>query len=136
VASLDIPSASALQAEAGQEQSGVWLMDSGASCNFTPYSGDFVGGLSEPETSYVRIGDSTRLPVLGMGTVRVWGKGREDLTLTKVHYVPALHSRLLSVPHLTACGAEVTFKGEKCRVRLRGKLIIEGHQLDQEYRGL
>jgi len=27
VASLDIPSASALQAEAGQEQSGVWLMD-------------------------------------------------------------------------------------------------------------
>jgi len=51
------------------------------------------------------------------------------LTLTKVHLVPALHSRLISVPHLTAKGFEVLFKGEDCTLSRGGKVWMRAKKV-------
>ncbi|CAI7855337.1 unnamed protein product [Closterium sp. NIES-54] len=51
-----------------------WWIDSGASHNFTPYASDF----------------------------KMVGAGGQLLRIQKVHLVPEMHMRLLSVPHLTS----------------------------------
>ncbi|NBU34777.1 hypothetical protein EBS40_09225, partial [bacterium] len=97
-----------------------WVVDSGASHTFSPHLSDFAGKLQEPLSKSVRVGDGTILPIKGMGTVRVRTKGGQVLTFSKVHYVPDMHSRLLSVPHLLKRGARVVFDEATCRV-YRGK---------------
>jgi len=94
----------------------TWIVDSGASYIFTPYEADFDGPLSDPISDEVRVGNGTVLPILGQGTVKVQGPEGRVLTLTGVHLVPAMHSRLLSVNHFTDKGAKAVFEGTTCEV--------------------
>jgi hypothetical protein len=103
-----------------------WWMDSGASHNFTPYQDDFLGPLQAPEVAKVRVGDGRVLRTAGMGHVCVQGHGGRLVTLTKVHLVPELHTRLLSSPHLTAKGFDVLFTGQRCEVKRGGELYMTG----------
>ncbi|NBV43057.1 transposase, partial [bacterium] len=114
-------------AAVGGEESGIWLLDSAASFNFTPFLSDLAGGIEEEgETPYVTVGSGQQMPVEGMGTTIVYGARGQRLSLSKVHYVEGFYQRLLSVPHLTECGAVVTFKGDRCSVVLGKALVMEG----------
>ena len=84
----------------------------------------------------MRVGDGARLPVKGVGSVRVTGKDGQVLTLTNVHWVPAMHSRLMSVSHLTSRGAQVSFTDTNCVVSKGGRIIMQGEQTTQGYTGL
>jgi len=70
------------------------------------------------------VGDGKLLKVLGMGRVRVRGEAGL-LTFTKVHLVPELHMRLISVPHLTGKGFEVLFKGPECFLMREGTVWLK-----------
>ncbi|CAI7756052.1 unnamed protein product, partial [Closterium sp. NIES-54] len=90
-------------AAVGEEQPREgWWIDSGASHNFTPYASDFKSKLQPPEVRGVRLGDGRVVKAVGMGEVPVVGARGQLLRIQKVHLVPEMHTRLLSVPHLTS----------------------------------
>ncbi|CAI5491709.1 unnamed protein product [Closterium sp. Naga37s-1] len=97
-----------------------WWIDIGASHNFTPYASDFKSKLQPPE---VRLGDGRVVKAVGMGEVPVVGAGGQLLRIQKVHLVPEMHTRVLSVPHLTSRDVIVTFKGKKCVLK-RGERVL------------
>ena len=101
-----------------------WWVDSGASHNFTHCVADFRGPLQTPEVQQVKVGDGRFMPVLGMGEVTVRGHEGRLLTLTKVHLVPSLRTRLLSVSHLTAKHFDVHFSGTMCHISKPGKGVF------------
>jgi hypothetical protein len=68
--------------------------------------------------------------------VKVLGANNQKLHLTKVHLVPGMHSRLLSVPHLMSKGLQVLFKGETCQVLRDNRLLIQGKQTSDGCFGL
>ncbi|CAI5992115.1 unnamed protein product [Closterium sp. NIES-64] len=111
-------------AAVGEEQPREgWWIDSGASHNFTPYASDFKSKLQPPEVRGVRLGDGRVVKAVGMGEVPVVGAGGQLLRIQKVHLVPEMHTRLLSVPHLTSRDVIVTFKGKRC-VLQRGERVL------------
>ncbi|CAI7784824.1 unnamed protein product [Closterium sp. NIES-53] len=111
-------------AAVGEEQPREgWWIDSGASHNFTPYALDFKSKLQPPEVRGVRLGDGRVVKAVGMGEVPVVGAGGQLLRIQKVHLVPEMHTRLLSVPHLTSRDVIVTFKGKKCVLK-RGERVL------------
>lgn len=129
--------AAAAKVRSGKSQpSNQWVVDSGASYTFTPYLSDFSGPLKKPLSKTVRVGDGTVLPIQGMGEVRVRAQGGQLLTFTRVHYVPGMHSRLLSVPHLLKRGARVVFDDATCKVYRGKRLLIKGEQPPEEGSGL
>ncbi|CAI7854451.1 unnamed protein product [Closterium sp. NIES-54] len=90
-------------AAVGEEQPREgWWIDNGASHNFTPYASDFKSKLQPPEVRGVRLEDGRVVKAVGMGEVPVVGAGGQLLRIQKVHLVPEMHTRLLSVPHLTS----------------------------------
>ncbi|CAI5982930.1 unnamed protein product [Closterium sp. NIES-65] len=111
-------------AAVGEEQPREgWWIDSGASHNFTPYASDFKSKLQPPEVRGVRLGDGRVVKAVGMGEVPMVGAGGQLLRIQKVHLVPEMHTRLLSVPHLTSRDVIVTFKGKRC-VLQRGERVL------------
>ncbi|CAI7896474.1 unnamed protein product [Closterium sp. NIES-54] len=90
-------------AAVGEEQPREgWWIDSGASHNFTPYASDFKSKIQPPKVRGDRLGDGRVVKAVGMGEVPVVGAGGQLLRIQKVHLVPEMLTRLLSVPHLTS----------------------------------
>ncbi|CAI5508415.1 unnamed protein product [Closterium sp. Naga37s-1] len=116
-------------AAVGEEQPREgWWIDSGASHNFTPYASDFKSKLQPPEVRGVILGDGRMVKAVGMGEVPVVGAGGQLLRIQKVHLVPEMHTRLLSVPHLTSRDVIVTFKGKKCVLKRGGRVLAIGEK--------
>ena len=114
-----------------------WWIDSCATHNFTNNPADFNGPLTKGEVGLVRLGDGHKVPVQGMGEVSMRGSNGKKLILTKVHYVPSLHTRLISVVHLTAKNFDVLFTGKKCTVSKEGKgVFLEGYKENGADHGL
>jgi len=116
-------------AEHGDGERGVWILDSGATFNFTPYAEDLQGPLSAPWQHQSGSPTDRYLDVTGMGVVKCSGIGGTPLTVTQVHLVPGLHSRLMSVPHLTERDLSVTFTKGGVRAEKDGKVLFEGQQI-------
>lgn len=133
---LMVAAAATAASTQGKHGKDEWVLDSGASYNFTPYVSDFCTPLEPPLTSMVRVGDGTKLLVTGMGDVKVMGLDGKPVTLTRVHLVPDMHTRLLSVPHMIACGAAVWFEVGTCKVKRGSKVILAGEQEGGEAGGL
>ncbi|CAI5533127.1 unnamed protein product [Closterium sp. Naga37s-1] len=116
-------------AAVGEEQPREgWWIDSGASHNFTPYASDFKSKLEPPEIRGVRLGDGRVVKDVGMGEVLVVGAGGQLLWIQKVHLLPEMHTRLLSVPHLTSWDVIVTFKGKGCVITLGERVLAIGEK--------
>ncbi|CAI5533140.1 unnamed protein product [Closterium sp. Naga37s-1] len=116
-------------AAVGEEQPREgWWIDSGASHNFTPYASDFKSKLQPPEVRGVRLGDGRVVKAVGMGEVPVVGAGGQLLRIQKVHLVPEMHTRLLSVPHLTSRDVIVTFKGKRWVLKRGEKVLAIGEK--------
>ncbi|CAI7868965.1 unnamed protein product [Closterium sp. NIES-54] len=84
---------------------------------------DKADGLTPPEVRGVRLGDGRVVKAAGMGEVPVVGAGGQLLRIQKVHLVPEMHTRLLSVSHPTSRDVIVTFKGKKCVLK-RGERVL------------
>ncbi|CAI5995841.1 unnamed protein product [Closterium sp. NIES-65] len=110
-----------------QQQEGSWI-DNGASPNFTPYASDFKSKLQPPEVRGVRLGDGRVVKAVGMGKVPVVGAGGQLLRIQKVHLVPEMHTRLLSVPHLTSRDVILIFKGKKCVLQPGERVLAIGEK--------
>ncbi|NDD85272.1 hypothetical protein EBZ38_13495 [bacterium] len=126
-----------LHFEDGADLGSGWLLDSGASRNFTPHLSDFESDLQEATIKKVRVADGVKLPVCGVGEVLVLGKNNKPILITGVHWVPDMKCRLLSVSHLTKKGAKVSFDDNRCRVYSpAGELDMEGHLESTGHEGL
>ncbi|CAI7797143.1 unnamed protein product, partial [Closterium sp. NIES-54] len=112
-------------AAVGEEQPREgWWIDSGVSHNFTPYALDFKSKLQPPEVRGVRLGDGRVVKAVGMGEVPVVGAGGQLLRIQKVHLVPEMHTRLLSVPHLTSRDVQMDFWGPVRTPSLGGAVYV------------
>ncbi|DAZ97656.1 TPA: LOW QUALITY PROTEIN: hypothetical protein N0F65_003974, partial [Lagenidium giganteum] len=94
---------------ATSENSTTWLLDSGASSHMTFEASDFVELRSLKGSLTISIANGHRLPVRGIGTVRLATPRGTVVRLTDVMYVPELDRKLLSVHALTAKSVEVRF---------------------------
>ena len=70
------------------------------------------------------MGNGKLVDAVGMGEVTVKGHEGRLVTFTKVHLVPSLHTKLLSVPHFTAKEFTVNFSGKRCQVSKEGKGVF------------
>jgi len=118
-----------------KKREGFW-MDSAASYIFTPDASDFRSPLQPPIVKGVRVGDGRILRCHGMGWVTVKGHQGRRVTLTMVHYVPELHTRLLSSLHLTAKGFRVVQEGTWCEVSKKGVVFMRGVKEQNQDHGL
>ena len=73
----------------------------------------------------VKLGDGSVVEVKGMGIVRVQGK--VPLIISKVHLVPELNKRLLSI-QFTSLGAKITFVGKTCVIKRGGVVLATGNK--------
>ena len=82
----------------GVTRDDVWFLDSGCSNHM---SGDrtLFFELDEGFTQMVKLGNHTKLNVVGKGNVRISLEGVNHL-VTEVFYVPALRNNLLSIGQL------------------------------------
>ncbi|DAZ99706.1 TPA: hypothetical protein N0F65_000884 [Lagenidium giganteum] len=108
---------------ATSENSTTWLLDSGASSHMTFEASDFVELRSLKGALTISIANGHRLPVRGIGTVRLSTPNGTVVRLTDVMYVPELDRKLLSVHAHTAKGVEIRFVGGVCTIRLNDKVI-------------
>ncbi|CAI7810309.1 unnamed protein product [Closterium sp. NIES-54] len=102
----------AVAAIGGEQPRERWWIENGASHYFTPYASDFKSKLEQHEIRGVRLGDGGVVKAVAMGEVLVVGAGGQLLRIQKVHLVPEMHTRLLSVPHLTCRNVIVAFEGK------------------------
>jgi hypothetical protein len=88
----------------------AWHLDSGASDHFCNDKSAFLEIQRLPKPIQVRIGDNSTVPAVGIGTIllSVTGKQRK-IQLSKVLYIPAIGTNLLSVSKLTDIGCNVQF---------------------------
>ena len=106
-----------------QEQTGVWVIDSGSSQHIT--------GNLEVMTEVRILNPPEEIRVTGESTVQATHVGRVKLEckvgslsstvfLENVRYVPGVGVNLFSVARATAAGAETSFVGDTCRVKVKG----------------
>jgi hypothetical protein len=79
----------------------MWLLDSGASCHFTPVFEDLLDPTVCDPTRYVRVADGTLMQATHQGTVELRFTSNQGdvalLRLLRVLYVPGLQTRLFSI---------------------------------------
>lgn len=98
----------------GVNQDDVWFLDSGCSNHMCGDSSLFCE-LEEGFKKVVRLGNHTRLKVVGKGSVRLFLNG-VSLLVKDVFYVPELKSHLLSVGQLQEKGLAVLMQSNQCRI--------------------
>ena len=91
-----------------------WLMDSGATDHMTPWGSDFATYVPYKDSNNsVTLGNgTTKLEILGKGTVRCWCKtstGYIPMEMDNVLHVNGIKKRFLSTDRLIRKGFRVTF---------------------------
>eukprot|EP00253_Pinus_taeda_P036125 PITA_36125 len=95
---------------------GNWLIDGGASRNFTGYK-EALSNLIEKETNLeIVLGDNSKYPVKGVGNVTIQLNQGNTIHLQEVLYVPDLKKNLVSISAMDDKGHKVAFIDGKVRV--------------------
>eukprot|EP00253_Pinus_taeda_P014798 PITA_14798 len=93
-----------------------WMIDSGASRNFTGYK-EALSNLIEKETNLeIILGDDATYPVKGVGNVTLQLNQGNTIHLQEVLYVPDLKKNKVSISTMTDKGFKVAFIDGKVRV--------------------
>ena len=99
-----------------------WLMDSGATDHMTPWGSDFATYVPYKDSNNtVTLGDgTTKLEILGKGTVRRWCKTSTSyipMEMDNVLHVNGIKKRFLSTDRLVRKGLRVTFTNAGTEIR-------------------
>jgi hypothetical protein len=108
-----------------------WVIDSGASRTMSSNRSWFTHFTPLAAPIEIILGDNSSIQGTGVGRISVCMQAGEKwhcATLGSVLYVPNLHGNLLSVSHLTHCGAKVRFtKKNGCQIYdQQGVIVCEG----------
>ena len=98
-----------------------WLMDSGATDHMTPFGSDFLSYIKFVESRTVVLGDgSTRLKIVGKGTVNRWVKttphAYHQLVLQEVLHVDGIKRHFLSMGRFDDKGYTVTLSNSRLTI--------------------
>jgi hypothetical protein len=98
----------------------VWYVDNGASCHMTGHK-EFFNKLQEGGVNlHIELGNDARYKAQGIGTMMFQREFGKFLRFIDVLYVPGLTKNLISTSTLEDKGFEVTFRGGKVYIRLKG----------------
>ena len=100
----------------------AWFLDSGCS-NRMCGDRSMFSELDESFTQKVRLGNNTRMTVLGRGNVRLNLNGLVHV-ITKVFYIPELKNNLLSVGQLQEKGLAILIHAGMCKIYHPDKGLI------------
>ena len=92
----------------------VWFLDSGCSNHMCGDQSLFCE-LDENFKQLVKLGDNTKINVIGKGTVRLYLDGICYI-VTEVFHVPELRNHLLSIGQLQERGLAILIQSNKCRI--------------------
>lgn len=102
----------------------VWFIDSGCSNHMSGNKGWF-SDLDEGFRQTVKLGNNSRMAVMGRGTIRLQVNGYTQV-ISEVYYIPELKNNLLSVGQLQEKGLAILMQHGKCRVyHPRKRLIMQ-----------
>lgn len=102
----------------------AWFLDSGCS-NHMCGDQTMLIDLNESFRHSVKLGNNTRINVMGKGSVKLMLNGIIHV-FQEVYYVPDLRNNLISIGQLQERGLDILFKGGKCKVfHPRRGLIIQ-----------
>jgi Reverse transcriptase (RNA-dependent DNA polymerase)/gag-polypeptide of LTR copia-type/Integrase core domain/GAG-pre-integrase domain len=113
-----------------------WYIDSGATHHYCRHR-HWFDTLTPVDGKTLSLGDGHRVPVQGLGTVRIQlparnGGKRTTLILTNVHYAPDLAFNLLAVSSLQKAGLSVIFN-ETCTIQTRaGRTLAAASQMKNQ----
>ncbi|KAK2442749.1 putative mitochondrial protein [Trifolium repens] len=108
--------------EKGSCNKKVWFLDSGCS-NHMCGNKDWFFNLDEQFRISVKLGDNSRMMVVGKGNVKL-RVGSITQVITNVYYIPELKNNLLSIGQLQEKGLTVVFKEDMCRVYHQERGVI------------
>jgi len=92
----------------------VWFLDSGCSNHMTG-SKEWFSELEEGFNRTVKLGNDTRMSVVGKGSVKVKVNGVTQV-IPEVYYVPELRNNLLSLGQLQERGLAILIRDGTCKV--------------------
>lgn len=92
----------------------AWFLDSGCSNHMCGYKGLFCE-LNEDFWHIVKLGNNTRMSVVGKGNVRLQINGFNHV-VTEVYYVPELKNNLMSIGQLQEKGLAILIRSGKCKI--------------------
>lgn len=108
-----------------QVDSNIWYLDNGASNHMSGQLSKFKE-LDERVKGQVRFGDGSMVHIEGRGTISLKCKNGDNRLLTKVYYIPALCSNIISLGQLAEEGNKVILNGEFLWIyEKEGKLIMK-----------
>ena len=100
--------------------SGIWYVDSGASCHMTGVC-EYFSELSESGTDIeVVLGDDRVVRAVSVGKLTFQRESKPPLKVSDVLYVPGMRKNLISVSALEDRGYEILFKGGQVLIYPRG----------------
>jgi hypothetical protein len=104
----------------------VWFLDSGCS-NHMIGNKDWLYEFDENYKDSVRLGDDSRMNVMGRGNVKLCINGRIHV-ITSVFYIPGLKTNLLSIGQIQQKNVTIVFKNDLCKLYHDEKgLLFETH---------
>ncbi|CAJ2675758.1 unnamed protein product [Trifolium pratense] len=110
-----------------------WFLDSGCSNHMVGNK----GWLYEFDESYrdtVKLGDDSRMNVMGKGNVKLNINGRTHV-ITEVYYIPGLKTNLLSIGQIQQKNVTIIFKNDTCKLYHddRGLLFVSHMSANRMY---
>lgn len=96
------------------EEKDVWFLDSGCSNHMCGDKALF-SNLNESFRQMVKLGNNSRMTVIGKGNVRLKVNGSSHV-VTEVLYVPELKNNLLSIGQLQEKGLAILIQHGKCKI--------------------
>ena len=100
---------------------GTWVIDSGASHNYSNNIGEFRKGSLTETKMLIKLGDNNTVEANKKGIVRLKGVDIEAF------FVPEFRISLLSVSQLDTSGLTATFKSGECAISdSHGKIVLKG----------
>jgi len=107
----------------GNNQEDAWFLDSGCS-NHMCGNKDMFCELNEEFRQPVKLGNNTRMTVLGKGKIKLFLDGMQHM-VTDVFYVHELKNNLLSIGQLQEKGLTILIKSGTCKIyhSVRGLII-------------
>eukprot|EP00253_Pinus_taeda_P026198 PITA_26198 len=100
----------------------AWLIDSGASFNFTPHR-EWFCEYEKYDGGDVFLGDDRKARIVGRRKVKLKLQGGRVRTLPGVLHIPALAGNLIFVSKLDDAGVKTVFEKDTCKM-VRGALVL------------